>query len=68
MNLEYAPRYEDFRLEVRAFLDAHKPEKSLLEAPPAERARWLTFQIARGYWARHPKWRAAQLAQRIAGI
>jgi alkylation response protein AidB-like acyl-CoA dehydrogenase len=52
MNLEYAERYEDFRLEVRAFLEAHKPNKSLLEAPPEERARWLTLQIEHGYWAR----------------
>ncbi|MBW2290476.1 MAG: acyl-CoA dehydrogenase family protein [Deltaproteobacteria bacterium] len=52
MNLEYAERYQDFRLKVRAFLEAHKPDKSLLEAPPAERARWLTLQIEHGYWAR----------------
>jgi len=56
MELEYGPRYESFRREIRAFLEAHKPK------PPSgprlsgegrrELVRWLSLQIEHGYWAR----------------
>jgi alkylation response protein AidB-like acyl-CoA dehydrogenase len=56
MDLEYGERYEDFRREVRAFLDQQKPA-----APREERldgkgrkklVDWLSLQIEHGYWAR----------------
>jgi alkylation response protein AidB-like acyl-CoA dehydrogenase len=55
VNLEYGPRYEEFRAEVRAFLERHqraKPSDSLIEVPAAERSRWLSLLIEHGYWAR----------------
>ena len=55
MNLEYGPQYDQFRSEVRAFLDRHKnskPAQSLMEVSAAERARWLSLLIEHGYWAR----------------
>ena len=55
MNLEYGPQYEEFRAEVRAFLEQHKnskPAQSLMEVSGAERARWLSLLIEQGYWAR----------------
>ena len=55
MDLEYAPRYEAFRKEVRAFLEEHKharPTGSYFEVPRADLARWLSLQIEHGYWAR----------------
>ncbi len=55
MDLEYGPRYEEFRREVRAFLDEHKPKQplgSLVREGRAELVRWLSLQIEHGYWAR----------------
>ena len=55
MNLEYGPQYEEFRAEVRAFLEQHKnskPAQSLMEVSAPERARWLSLLIEQGYWAR----------------
>src|SRR5262245_61609728 len=55
MDLEYGPRYEVFRAEVRAFLDRHrgsKPAQSLMEVSPQERSQWLSLLIEHGYWAR----------------
>ncbi len=55
MNLEYGPQYEEFRAEVRAFLERHKSDKpsdSLIEVPAQERSRWLSLLIEHGYWAR----------------
>jgi len=55
VNLEYGPQYDQFRSEVRAFLDRHKnskPAQSLMEVSAAERARWLSLLIEHGYWAR----------------
>ena len=55
MNLEYGPQYEDFRAEVRAFLERHKSDKppdSFVEVPAEERSRWLSLLIEHGYWAR----------------
>jgi len=55
MDLAYGPRYEEFRAEVRAFLDRHRPDKpsdSLIDVPVAERSRWLSLLIEHGYWAR----------------
>jgi hypothetical protein len=39
MDLDYGERYEDFRLEVRAFLEEHKGERPVgpyFEVPRAE--------------------------------
>jgi len=55
MDLEYGERYEEFRREVRAFLEAHKPERpagSFYKGPRGELVRWLSLQIEHGYWAR----------------
>ena len=55
MDLEYGPKYEAFRSEVRAFLEQHKPERpaEILLGDDAEaRVRWLSLQIEHGYWAR----------------
>jgi len=55
MDLEYGERYEDFRKEVRAFLDAHKSKKPLdthSREGREELVRWLSLQIEHGYWAR----------------
>ena len=55
MDLEYGPRYQEFRREVRAFVDAHKPKKplgNLAREGRAELVRWLSLQIEHGYWAR----------------
>ena len=55
MDLEYGPRYEEFRREVRAFLEEHKPKKplgSLAREGRGELVRWLSLQIEHGYWAR----------------
>ena len=52
MDLEYGERYESFRQEVRAFLEAHKPERQPLssEGPSSRQAlvSWLTKQIEHG--------------------
>ncbi|MBJ21898.1 MAG: acyl-CoA dehydrogenase [bacterium] len=55
MDLEYGPRYEEFRRQVRAFLDEYKEERpsgSYFEVPRVELAQWLSLLIERGYWAR----------------
>jgi alkylation response protein AidB-like acyl-CoA dehydrogenase len=55
MNLEYGPQYEQFRAEVRGFLEQHKnskPAQSLMEVSAQDRARWLALLIEHGYWAR----------------
>ena len=55
MDLEFGPKYESFRQEVRTFLEAHKdakPKQSLIEAPVEVRSRWLSLLIDHGYWAR----------------
>jgi alkylation response protein AidB-like acyl-CoA dehydrogenase len=55
MDLEYGPQYEEFRAEVRAFLEQQrgsKPAESLIEVSAAERSAWLSLLIERGYWAR----------------
>ena len=49
MDLEYGERYEAFRKEVRAFLEASKPEEPLAWK---DRLAWLSLQIEHGYWAR----------------
>jgi alkylation response protein AidB-like acyl-CoA dehydrogenase len=55
MDLEYGQRYEDFRSEVRTFLETHKPEKSDVGLSSTRRKtliEWLSLQIEQGYWAR----------------
>ena len=56
MDLEYGERYEEFRREVRAFVEQHKREKPLArDLTPETRGeliRWLSLLIEHGYWAR----------------
>ncbi|MBW2387260.1 MAG: acyl-CoA dehydrogenase family protein [Deltaproteobacteria bacterium] len=56
MDLEYGQRYEDFRNEVRGFLDEHKPKKPIAGLSSGEGRKtlidWLSLQIEHGYWAR----------------
>ncbi|HIF99775.1 MAG TPA: acyl-CoA dehydrogenase [Myxococcales bacterium] len=55
MDLEYGQRYEDFRREVRTFLDKHKPKDSPGGISGIRRKKlveWLSLQIDEGYWAR----------------
>jgi alkylation response protein AidB-like acyl-CoA dehydrogenase len=55
MDLEYGERYEDFRREVRAFIEEHTPDRpraGFYEGPRADLIHWLSLQIERGYWAR----------------
>jgi alkylation response protein AidB-like acyl-CoA dehydrogenase len=52
MDLEYGERYEDFRNQVRTFLEAHRPEDYPSEMPHSKRIDWLERQIEHGYWAR----------------
>jgi len=55
MDLEYGERYEQFRQQVRRFLEEHKgkrPSGPFLEVPREELSRWLSLQIEHGYWAR----------------
>ncbi len=56
MDLEYGPQYDDFRQEVRSFLEKHKPESRLEIGENRSKRRalieWLELQIEHGYWAR----------------
>ncbi len=55
MDLEYGPRYEAFRAEVRKFLEEQRgarPAESLIDVSAEERSRWLSLLIEHGYWAR----------------
>jgi len=51
MDLEYGQRYESFRSEVRAFLEANRPT-DLADSGGGGVGRWLRLQIDHGYWAR----------------
>ncbi|MFT5443771.1 MAG: alkylation response protein AidB-like acyl-CoA dehydrogenase [Myxococcota bacterium] len=57
MDLEYGQRYDDFRNEVRSFLENNKlkrPAQGLLGGTEDRKAlvEWLSLQIEHGYWAR----------------
>ncbi|MFQ5416049.1 MAG: acyl-CoA dehydrogenase family protein [Myxococcota bacterium] len=55
MDLEFGERYDDFRREVRAFLDDHKQKKptaGFFDMPRKELIAWLSLQIEHGFWAR----------------
>jgi len=55
MDLEYGEKYEEFRRQVRSFLEDHgaeKPPGGFFEGARAELTRWLSLQIENGYWAR----------------
>jgi alkylation response protein AidB-like acyl-CoA dehydrogenase len=55
MDLEYGEQYEEFRRQVRTFLDEHKPDRPVggfYEIARADLVRWLGLQIEHGYWAR----------------
>ncbi|MBW2229764.1 MAG: acyl-CoA dehydrogenase family protein [Deltaproteobacteria bacterium] len=55
MDLEYGKRYEDFRIEVRDFLEKNRskrPVTGFYEAARQDVVAWLSLQIEHGYWAR----------------
>ncbi|MCG8592019.1 MAG: acyl-CoA dehydrogenase family protein [Proteobacteria bacterium] len=54
MNLEFGARYDAFRSQVREFLAAHRPARSLglVHGDAEERVAWLSLLIEHGYWAR----------------
>ena len=52
MDLAYGERYEAFRREVRAFLEAHRPPDPGKPLSREERIAWLSLQIEHGCWAR----------------
>ena len=55
MDLEFGQQYEDFRQEVRSFLDDHKPKKlGDIGSKGGRKAliEWLSLLIEHGYWAR----------------
>ena len=55
MDLEYGQRYEDFRMEIRAFLEKHTPKEGSTDISGTRRQKlveWLSRQIEHGYWAR----------------
>ena len=55
MDLEYGAQYDDFRREVRAFLESNRPvgDSTLgLEEKQEARVAWLSKLIEHGYWGR----------------
>ena len=53
MDLEYGEKYDGFRQEVRAFVEANKDKAPRgVHASGPELAAWLTKLIEHGYWAR----------------
>ena len=55
MDLEYGAPYEDFRQQVRTFLDENrkrKPTAGFMDVRREELVAWLSLQIEHGYWAR----------------
>jgi alkylation response protein AidB-like acyl-CoA dehydrogenase len=55
MDLQFSPPYEDFRQEVRTFLESHRadwPGRSPMARPTEETRRWQALLIEQGYTAR----------------
>jgi alkylation response protein AidB-like acyl-CoA dehydrogenase len=56
MDLEFGEKYEDFRQEVRSFLEQHKPDfgknAGLSRGRRGPLIDWLTKQLDHGYWGR----------------
>jgi alkylation response protein AidB-like acyl-CoA dehydrogenase len=53
MDLNYGPRYETFRAELRAFIEAHRHLAPRAGGPRDEQAKaWQRLLISRGYAAR----------------
>ncbi len=56
MDLEFGEKYEDFRHEVRSFLEQHKPDfnnnAGLSQSRRGPLIDWLTKQLDHGYWGR----------------
>jgi len=54
VDLEFDARYEEFRMQVRDFLETHRPPKNwgLSDGKNEDRIAWLSLQIEHGYWAR----------------
>ena len=56
MDLEFGEKYEDFRSEVRSFLEEHKPDFGKNAGLSRDRRgpliEWLTKQLEHGYWGR----------------
>ena len=55
MDLAYSPAYQQFRQEVRDFLESHRadwPPRSSLGRPSTEARKWQAMLISQGYTAR----------------
>ena len=55
MDLAFGEKYDDFRAEVRAFLDEHKasrPSGAYFDGARTQLKAWLSLLIDHGYWAR----------------
>ncbi|MBW2415953.1 MAG: acyl-CoA dehydrogenase family protein [Deltaproteobacteria bacterium] len=54
MDLEFDARYDEFRAQVRDFLDKHRPTPfgGLASGKREDRVAWLSLLIEHGYWAR----------------
>ncbi len=54
MDLEFDSRYDEFRAQVRDFVEQHRPTKpwGLSDGKKEDRVAWLSLQIEHGYWAR----------------
>ena len=57
MDLEFGQKYEDFRQEVKHFVENNKPKKPAKGSLGTLEARnalvdWLSLQVEHGYWAR----------------
>ena len=55
MDLSFGQEYEDFRMEVRSFLEKEQPAQEQDSSSLGRRQQlveWLSLQIEHGYWAR----------------
>ena len=54
MDLEFDARYDEFRSQVRDFLEKHRPTQfaGLASGKKGDRVAWLSLLIEHGYWAR----------------
>ncbi len=54
MDLEFDARYDEFREQVRDFVENNRPTRpwGLTDGKKEDRVAWLSLQIEHGYWAR----------------
>ncbi|MDJ0851116.1 MAG: acyl-CoA dehydrogenase family protein [Myxococcota bacterium] len=54
MDLEFDARYDEFRAQVRDFVEKNRPTKpwGLTDGKKEDRVAWLSLQIEHGVWAR----------------